>query len=232
MVGEFGEHLRQRLPGILARGDGDQFRMRMIRQQLHQHFAGITGSTDDGDFFNFHFWLRFIGHRLEIVHQSCPFCKCRVLAIPYNSEVSSAIQTRKGGTTHARRASPERISADFAIADTPGRNAPTILPAHVRDNFPEHKRRRDKQTWHNQKSPAPDQFACLHHTFQSKANGVMSFRQFRAEFLPPNRSAVRMASMSRPRHPTLPDQWKPIVHYFSISLCINKKPRRIDPAGF
>ena len=55
MAGEFGKHLRERLPGVLARGDGHQFRVRMVQQQLHQFFAGITGRADDGDFFRFHF---------------------------------------------------------------------------------------------------------------------------------------------------------------------------------
>ena len=55
MAGEFGKHLRQRLPGILARGHGDQFRVRMVQQQLHQFFAGITGRADNGDFLRFHF---------------------------------------------------------------------------------------------------------------------------------------------------------------------------------
>ena len=54
MAGKFGKHLRERLTGIRARGDRDQFRMRMVQQQLHQNFAGITGRTDDGDFFRFH----------------------------------------------------------------------------------------------------------------------------------------------------------------------------------
>ena len=55
MAGEFLKNLRERLPGILARGHGDQFRVRMVQEQLHQNFAGITGRADDGDFFRFHF---------------------------------------------------------------------------------------------------------------------------------------------------------------------------------
>jgi hypothetical protein len=55
MAGEFWENLRQRLAGILARGDGNQFRVRMVQQQPDQFFAGITGRADDGDFFSFHF---------------------------------------------------------------------------------------------------------------------------------------------------------------------------------
>ena len=51
MAGKFRKNLRERLPGILARGDGDQFRVRMILQQLYQNFAGVTGRTNDGDFF-------------------------------------------------------------------------------------------------------------------------------------------------------------------------------------
>jgi hypothetical protein len=31
MAGEFGKHLRERLAGVLARGDGDQFRVRMVQ---------------------------------------------------------------------------------------------------------------------------------------------------------------------------------------------------------
>jgi hypothetical protein len=55
VAGKFRENLRQRLPGVLARGDGDQFRMRMVQEQLHQNFAGVTRRTDDGHFFRFHF---------------------------------------------------------------------------------------------------------------------------------------------------------------------------------
>jgi len=55
MAGELWEHLRQRLAGILARGHGDQFRVRMIQQQLHQDLAGITRRADDRHFFRFHF---------------------------------------------------------------------------------------------------------------------------------------------------------------------------------
>src|SRR5476649_1720648 len=55
MAGEFWENLRQRLPGILARGHGDQFRVRMVQEQLHQDFAGISRRADDGDFLHFHF---------------------------------------------------------------------------------------------------------------------------------------------------------------------------------
>jgi hypothetical protein len=55
VAGEFGKHLRERLPGVLARRDGDEFRVRMVEQQLHKDFAGITGRTDDGDFFCIHF---------------------------------------------------------------------------------------------------------------------------------------------------------------------------------
>ena len=54
MAGEFWKNLCERLPGILARGDGDQFRVRMVQEQLHQDFAGITGRADDGDFLHFH----------------------------------------------------------------------------------------------------------------------------------------------------------------------------------
>jgi hypothetical protein len=53
--GEFGKNLRERLPGVLARGDGDEFRVRVVEEQLHEDFAGVTGRTDDGDFFRFHF---------------------------------------------------------------------------------------------------------------------------------------------------------------------------------
>ena len=54
MAGEPGENLRERLPGVLARGDGHQFRMRMVEQQPDQFLAGITGRADDGDFLCFH----------------------------------------------------------------------------------------------------------------------------------------------------------------------------------
>jgi hypothetical protein len=54
MAGELGENLRERLPRILARGDGDQFRVRMVEQQLHQFFAGVTRRADNGDFLRFH----------------------------------------------------------------------------------------------------------------------------------------------------------------------------------
>ena len=54
MAGEFREHLRQRLPGVLARGDGHQFRVRMVQQQADEFFAGITRRADDGNFFRFH----------------------------------------------------------------------------------------------------------------------------------------------------------------------------------
>jgi hypothetical protein len=55
VAGEFGEHLRERLPGVLARGDGHQFRVRMVQQQPDEFLAGVTGRADDGDFFRFHF---------------------------------------------------------------------------------------------------------------------------------------------------------------------------------
>jgi hypothetical protein len=28
--------------------------VRMVEEQLHENFAGVTGCTDDGDFFRFH----------------------------------------------------------------------------------------------------------------------------------------------------------------------------------
>ena len=59
MAGEFRENLRQSLPGILARGDGDQFRVRMVQEQLHQNFAGITRRADDGHFLSISFRLSF-----------------------------------------------------------------------------------------------------------------------------------------------------------------------------
>ena len=55
MAGELWENLRERLPGVLARGDGDQFRVRMVQQQPDEFFAGVTGRADDGDFFVFIF---------------------------------------------------------------------------------------------------------------------------------------------------------------------------------
>ena len=54
MAGELREDLRQRLPGVLARGDGDQFRVRMVQQQPDEFFAGVTGRADDGDFLHSH----------------------------------------------------------------------------------------------------------------------------------------------------------------------------------
>ena len=60
MAGEFRENLRQRLPGVLARGHGHQFRVRMVQQQPDEFLAGVTGRADDGNFFRFHF--RFSGH--------------------------------------------------------------------------------------------------------------------------------------------------------------------------
>jgi hypothetical protein len=47
--------LGERLAGVLTRGDRDQFHVRMNQNPLDQFFAGITGRTDDGDFFRFHF---------------------------------------------------------------------------------------------------------------------------------------------------------------------------------
>ena len=53
-LANFGKHLRECLPGTLPRGDGDQFRVRMVEQQPHEFFAGVTGRADDGDFLRFH----------------------------------------------------------------------------------------------------------------------------------------------------------------------------------
>jgi hypothetical protein len=50
MAGEFGKDLAERLPGALARGDGDEFGVRMIEQQPDEFFAGVTGRTNNGDF--------------------------------------------------------------------------------------------------------------------------------------------------------------------------------------
>ena len=54
MTGELGEDLRQRLPGVLARGDGDQFRVGMVQQQPDEFFAGVTRRADDCDFLRIH----------------------------------------------------------------------------------------------------------------------------------------------------------------------------------
>ena len=53
MVGELREDLRQRLPGVLARGDGGQFRVRMRQEQPDEFLARVPGRTDDGDLFAF-----------------------------------------------------------------------------------------------------------------------------------------------------------------------------------
>ena len=44
-----GNHLGQRLARVLPRGDRRQRDPRMVEQQFDEHFAGITGSTDDAD---------------------------------------------------------------------------------------------------------------------------------------------------------------------------------------
>jgi uncharacterized protein YggL (DUF469 family) len=54
VAGEFREHAGERLPRTLARGDGDQFRMRMVQQQFDKFFAGVTGRPNDGDFLHSH----------------------------------------------------------------------------------------------------------------------------------------------------------------------------------
>ena len=74
-LANFGKNLRQRLPGILARGHGDQFRVRMGQQQPHQFLAGITGGADNGDFFSFHF--QKFNHESREPHENlsaAPFC--------------------------------------------------------------------------------------------------------------------------------------------------------------
>ena len=50
MVANFGKDLRERLAGVLARGDRRQFHVRMRQQQPHEFLAGITGRADNGDF--------------------------------------------------------------------------------------------------------------------------------------------------------------------------------------
>jgi hypothetical protein len=55
MAGKFGEHLRERLPGVLARGHGHQLHVRMVQQQPDEFLAGVTGRADDGDFLRIHF---------------------------------------------------------------------------------------------------------------------------------------------------------------------------------
>ncbi len=54
VMGELRKDLRQRLPGVLARGDGGQFRVRMRQEQAHEFFAGVTRRTDDGYLFGLH----------------------------------------------------------------------------------------------------------------------------------------------------------------------------------
>ena len=51
VAGKFGEHLRERLPGVLARGRGHQFHVGMVQQQPDEFLAGVTGRADDGDSF-------------------------------------------------------------------------------------------------------------------------------------------------------------------------------------
>jgi hypothetical protein len=55
MARKFGEHLRERLPGVLARGHGRQFHVGMVQQQPDEFLAGVTGRADDGDSLRFHF---------------------------------------------------------------------------------------------------------------------------------------------------------------------------------
>jgi hypothetical protein len=45
---KFGEHLRERLPGVLARGHGHQLHVGMVQQQPDEFLAGVTGRADDG----------------------------------------------------------------------------------------------------------------------------------------------------------------------------------------
>jgi hypothetical protein len=78
VAGEFGEHLRQRLPGVLARGDGHQFRVRMVQEQLHQNFAGVTGRADDGNFFRFHF--QNFNHETHETHEILDSAGAKFLA--------------------------------------------------------------------------------------------------------------------------------------------------------
>ena len=51
---KFGEHLRERLPGVLARGHGHQFHVGMVQQQPDEFLAGVTGRADDGGFLGIH----------------------------------------------------------------------------------------------------------------------------------------------------------------------------------
>ena len=50
MMGEFRKNLRQSLAGILARGHGGQFRVRMRQEQTHQFLTRVTGRPDNPDF--------------------------------------------------------------------------------------------------------------------------------------------------------------------------------------
>ena len=56
---KFGEHLRERLPGVLARGHGHQLHVGMVQQQPDEFLAGVTGRADDGDFLRIHNQLVF-----------------------------------------------------------------------------------------------------------------------------------------------------------------------------
>ena len=84
MMGEFRKDLRQRLPGVLARGDGGQLGVRMRQQQPDQFLAGVTRRAHDGDFF-FHIRLfkystlnlnkplnRSITSKVKHLHVRCP----------------------------------------------------------------------------------------------------------------------------------------------------------------
>jgi len=57
---KFREHLRKRLPGVLARSDRHQIGARMREEKTHEVFAGVTGSANNGDgnFFEFAHDLR------------------------------------------------------------------------------------------------------------------------------------------------------------------------------
>ncbi len=53
MVAEFGKDLGERLPGVLARGDGGEFDVGMREEQAHKFLAGITGGANNSNFDGF-----------------------------------------------------------------------------------------------------------------------------------------------------------------------------------
>jgi len=54
MMGEAGEDLRQRPPGVLARGDGGEFNVRVRQEQADEFFARVSRGAHDGYWFGIH----------------------------------------------------------------------------------------------------------------------------------------------------------------------------------